>query len=98
MNFGGEGALNRRKDMKKGNKFIEKRGMNRKMKKKTEREVKVKTKKKGFLQDNAGVGVVEIILILVVLIALILIFKNQLTAIVTKAMSALEKSVDGILP
>ncbi len=55
-------------------------------------------KRKGFLQDNTGVGVVEIILILVVLIALVLIFKDQLTLIVEKAMSALEKSVDKILP
>lgn len=55
-------------------------------------------KREGFLQDNAGVGVVEIILILVVLIALVLIFKDQLTLIVEKAMSALEKSVDKILP
>lgn len=53
--------------------------------------------KERFLQNNAGVGVVEIILILVVLIALVLIFKDQLTAIVEKAMSALEKSVDRIL-
>lgn len=54
-------------------------------------------RKERFLQNNAGVGVVEIILILVVLIALVLIFKDQLTAIVEKAMSALEKSVDRIL-
>lgn len=55
-------------------------------------------KREGLLQNNAGVGVVEIILILVVLIALVLIFKDQLTVIVEKAMSALEKSVDRILP
>ena len=47
--------------------------------------------------NNAGVGMVEIILILVVLVALVLIFKNQLTDMVQKAMSALEKSMDGIL-
>ncbi|MCH5273274.1 MAG: holin, BlyA family protein [Lachnospiraceae bacterium] len=73
------------------------------MEKKTELQTKIpeeeieEQKKRGFLQNNTGVGVVEIILILVVLIALVLIFKDQLTAIVEKAMSALEKSVDGIL-
>ena len=48
-------------------------------------------------RDNRGVGVVEIILILVVLIALVLVFKEQLSAMVTKAMGALEKSVEKVL-
>lgn len=77
--------------------------MKRKVVVQTEQAVEERTeqnteKRKGrFWQNNAGVGVVEIILILVVLIALVLIFKDQLTAIVEKAMSALEKSVDRIL-
>lgn len=50
-----------------------------------------------FLEDNRGVGVVEVILILVVLIALVLIFKEQLGAMVTKAMEALEKSMNEVL-
>lgn len=50
-----------------------------------------------FFRDNRGVGVVEIILILVVLIALVLVFKEQLSAMVTKAMGALEKSVEKVL-
>lgn len=58
----------------------------------------VTEKKKSFWHDNAGVGVVEIILILVVLVALVLIFKDQLTVIVEKAMASLEKTIDGILP
>ena len=33
-------------------------------------------------KDESGVGVVEVILILVVLIALVVIFKDQLTALV----------------
>lgn len=37
---------------------------------------------KEFLKEDAGVGVVEIILILVVLIGLVIIFKKQLTTIV----------------
>lgn len=50
-----------------------------------------------LLRDNRGVGVVEIILILVVLIALVLVFKEQLSGMVTKAMDALEKSVEKVL-
>lgn len=51
----------------------------------------------GLLRDNRGVGVVEIILILVVLIALVVIFKDQLTGMVTKAMEALERSMSEVL-
>lgn len=54
-------------------------------------------KEKAVLKDNRGVGVVEVILILVVLIALVLIFKNQLGAMVAKAMQALEKSINEVL-
>ena len=35
-----------------------------------------------FLRDEEGMGTVEIILIIVVLIGLVIIFKNQLTALV----------------
>jgi len=62
-----------------------------------ERETERKNELCRGLNSNAGVGVIEIILILVVLIALVLIFKNQLTGMVEKAMAALEKSMDGIL-
>ena len=37
---------------------------------------------KEILKDESGSGVVEVILILVVLIALVVIFKEQLTALV----------------
>lgn len=53
--------------------------------------------KDGVIRDNRGVGVVEVILILVVLIALVLIFKEQLGGMVTKAMNALEKSMNEVL-
>lgn len=36
-----------------------------------------------FLTEEDGVGVVEIILILVVLISLVILFKGQLTSLVT---------------
>jgi len=57
----------------------------------------VEEKRKWIPTDNRGVGVVEVILILVVLIALVLIFKEQLGAMVTKAMDALENSMNEIL-
>ena len=52
---------------------------------------------KNILRNNKGVGVVEVILILVVLIALVLIFKERLGSMVTKAMEALEKSMNEVL-
>lgn len=42
---------------------------------------------KAFWKDEDGIGVVEIILILVVLIMLIVIFRSQITTIVTNAFS-----------
>ncbi|MBR5420498.1 MAG: hypothetical protein IK115_05050 [Lachnospiraceae bacterium] len=37
---------------------------------------------KAYVQDEAGMGTVEIILIIVVLVGLVLIFKNQITTII----------------
>ena len=37
-----------------------------------------------FWQDEDGMGVVEVILIIVVLIGLVIIFKNQITAVVNE--------------
>ena len=59
--------------------------------------VESEEEKAGFWKDNRGVGVVEVILILVVLIALVLIFKEQLSSMVTKAMEALEKTMNEVL-
>lgn len=44
----------------------------------------MKKKLKEFLKDEQGITTVEIILILVVLIALVLIFKEQMIALVEK--------------
>lgn len=54
-------------------------------------------KSKDFLHDNRGVGVVEVILILVVLIALVLIFKDKLGEMVTKALGTLETTMNEVL-
>ena len=43
---------------------------------------KFRTLARRFLQEEDGVGVVEIILVLVVLIGLVVIFKSQLTGLV----------------
>ena len=42
---------------------------------------------RAYIQEEDGVGVVEIILILVVLISLVLIFKKQLTSLVNNIFS-----------
>ena len=42
----------------------------------------IKQKIKNFIEEDDGIGTVEMILILVVLIGLVLIFKEQLTSLV----------------
>ena len=51
---------------------------------------------KDFLNDEAGIGVVEMILILVVLIGLVFIFKSQLTALVNDIFSRITSQSAGI--
>ena len=51
---------------------------------------------KDFLNDEAGIGVVEMILILVVLSGLVLIFKSQLTALVNDIFSRITSQSAGI--
>ena len=51
---------------------------------------------KDFLNDEAGIGVVEMILILVVLIGLVLNFKSQLTALVNDIFSRITSQSAGI--
>lgn len=52
---------------------------------------------KGFFQDNRGVGVIEIVLILVILIGLVLIFKDQITAIVNNAFTSISGNAGKII-
>ena len=51
---------------------------------------------KDFLRDESGMGVVEIILIIVVLIAMVLIFKEQITALVQNIWESINKSAKDI--
>lgn len=54
-------------------------------------------KMRSFREDDRGVGVVEIILILVVLIALVLIFKQQLTGLVTDILDKITQNANKVM-
>ena len=45
------------------------------------------------LEDDSGIGTVEIILILVVLVALVLVFKDQIMAVADNIFAQINKSV-----
>ena len=51
---------------------------------------------RAFLQEEDGVGVVEIILILVVLIGLVVIFKDQLARLVNNIFKKINNQSNGI--
>ncbi len=51
---------------------------------------------KDFLQDESGMGVVEIILIIVVLIAMVIIFKEQITTLVNNIWKSINQSAKKI--
>ncbi len=51
---------------------------------------------KAFLQEEDGIGVVEVILILVVLIALVAIFKDRITALVQDIFRSIDKEAGKI--
>ena len=50
-----------------------------------------------FWKDERGVGVIEIVLILVILIGLVLVFKEQITAIVNNAFSSIAGDAGNIM-
>lgn len=49
-----------------------------------------------FMEDESGMGVVEIILIMVVLIAMCIVFKQQITSLVNNIWSSINKSAKKI--
>lgn len=59
--------------------------------------METKEKKEGFWQDDRGVGVIEIVLILVILIGLVLVFKDQITAIVNDAFTSISGDAGKII-
>lgn len=57
----------------------------------------LKEKMKEFENDNAGLGIVETILILVVVIAIVLLFKTQIMAIIQNAFSSITHDSGSII-
>ncbi len=51
---------------------------------------------KEFIKDEEGIGVVEVILILVVLIGLVLIFKKQITQLVSSIFNKVTTQSDQV--
>lgn len=47
-----------------------------------------------FLREEDGMGTVEVILIIVVLVGLVILFKNQITALVQTLFSKITSQVD----
>ncbi len=52
---------------------------------------------KNFFKEEDGIGVVEIILILVVLIGLVIVFKEQISALVTRIFSNITTKSNKVL-
>lgn len=61
------------------------------------KQIKEQKQKRSFWKDNRGVGVIEIVLILVILIGLVLVFKDQITAIVNNAFTAISNDAGKII-
>lgn len=59
--------------------------------------MKGKRLKKIMVEDNRGVGVVEVILILVILIGLVIIFKSEIESLVGKVFDAISGKTNTIL-
>lgn len=51
---------------------------------------------KDFLKEEEGMGVIEIILIIVVLISLVVIFKGQITSLVTSILNKIKKKASAV--
>lgn len=58
---------------------------------------RIKATFEGFQQDQRGIGVVEIILILVILIGLVLIFKNEISTIISTAFDSIKLNSEAIV-
>lgn len=56
----------------------------------------IKEECRHFLQDESGMGVVEIILIIVVLISLVIIFKGQISTLVNNIMKSINKDAKSV--
>ncbi len=50
----------------------------------------------GFISDESGVGVIEMVLIVVVLIALVLIFRDRLKKLLESIFDQIDKSASSV--
>ncbi|MGO5314152.1 Flp1 family type IVb pilin [Bilifractor sp. LCP21S3_A7] len=57
---------------------------------------KLRKRIRDFLREEDGISTVEIILIIVVLIGLVIIFKSQLTSLVSSILSKITSKSQGI--
>ena len=60
------------------------------------RKNRVLTKLKAFWQDESAVGVIEVILILTVLITLVLLFKEQITGVLTNILAEITRKTQSV--
>ena len=58
---------------------------------------KMKALMESFKEDQQGIGVIEVVLILVVLIGLVLIFKNEISSIVSSAFDSIKLNSEAIV-
>jgi len=58
---------------------------------------KLKNIAESFKEDQQGIGVIEVVLILVILIGLILIFKNEISSIVSSAFDSIKLNSEAIV-
>lgn len=52
---------------------------------------------KRFIKDNAGMGVIEVILIIVVLVGLVIIFKEQISGVVEDIFEAITSGISEVI-
>ena len=58
---------------------------------------KLKNLAESFKEDQQGIGVIEVVLILVVLIGRVLIFKNEISSIVSSAFDSIKLNSEAIV-
>ncbi|MDD6551131.1 MAG: Flp1 family type IVb pilin [Lachnospiraceae bacterium] len=52
---------------------------------------------KQFIEEDDGVGTVEVVLLLVVIVALVVIFRKQIKGIVDKAMTKVNQDSESVI-
>ena len=57
---------------------------------------KTKNTLSGMIQDDRGMGTVEVVLIIVVLVGLVIIFKDQITEIVNSIFESISENVSTV--